>query len=374
MATSALVLLCTVGTPALRAQQLERVRAGTDHHAEQERLENLRGRADSLLREWRRANAIADLGDSVEHARAGAGSDTISVGALRVITNPSPVPLREAAARAWAVIDSTYGAEARQLEHRPLFIRAVDPDTTVERPVFRSALVVPWDLDAKALALLLLARVQPPPADPAFKAWLGDLVRPLLHPERYRARVYVELVTAPSQAARSCFLGDIESCRHALDLVDSPDVFLHWYRSPEERRVVVSRSLPSLSRGAHGRTFQACAAGGDSACIELLRSVPEQALPRPGTRNARETLVHLALRLGGRDAYGRLARPGAPVADRFAAAAGVPIDTLVTRWRAEIIAARPVPVTLPPWGLWIAIGWTALFAACGLRSSRWHVT
>src|SRR2546426_8916056 len=59
----------------------------------------LQARADSLLREWRRASAVADMVDSLNHARAAGGTDTISVGALRIVTNPSPARLREAAAR-----------------------------------------------------------------------------------------------------------------------------------------------------------------------------------------------------------------------------------------------------------------------------------
>jgi hypothetical protein len=359
----------------LSGQRLERVPGARDRLAERRRLEELGAHADSLLREWRRANAIAALVDTVDRVRAGGAADTIGAGSLRIVANPSPLPLREAAARAWAVLDSTYGPEARQLEQRPITLRALDPDTSVELPRLRGVVIVPWDLHATDLALVLLTHVQPPEADAAFKTWLGGLARPLVRPERHRAHVYVELVTVPSQAGRSCFLGEIESCRHYLDLVDSPDIFLRWYPSPDERRAVVSRSLPSLRRGGRGRAFELCEAGSDSACVELLRSMPRGELPQPAIRGARETLVHLALRLGGREAFHRLlASPDAPIADRLAGAAGVPIDSLVARWRAEILGSRPVPVTLPPWGPWIAIAWMAVFAACGLRSSRWRVS
>src|SRR5205823_857992 len=85
-------------------------------------VERLQARADSLLREWRRANALADMVDSLNRTRAAGGTDTISVGALRIVTNPSPARLREAAARAWLVIDSLYGSEAQQLAQRPYLI------------------------------------------------------------------------------------------------------------------------------------------------------------------------------------------------------------------------------------------------------------
>src|SRR5436190_10255188 len=97
-------------------------------------LPRLQARADSLAREWRHATAVADAIDSLERTRAPSGRDTIRVGALTIVTNPSPLPLREAAVRAWPVIDSLYGEEARQLAQRPYLVAAVDPDTTVEPP------------------------------------------------------------------------------------------------------------------------------------------------------------------------------------------------------------------------------------------------
>src|SRR5213592_4654361 len=134
----------------------------------------LQARADSLLREWRRANALADMVDSLNHARTAGGTDTISVGALRIVTNPSPARLREAAARAWPVIDSLYGTEARQLEQRPFFIAPYDPDTTSPKPTLRGAIQVPWDKDVASLATMLLTTVPIGRPDAALQNWLGD--------------------------------------------------------------------------------------------------------------------------------------------------------------------------------------------------------
>src|SRR2546423_2606338 len=49
----------------------------------------LRHRADSLAVEWRRANVLALIADSLERERAAGGRDTIAVGALRLVVNPS---------------------------------------------------------------------------------------------------------------------------------------------------------------------------------------------------------------------------------------------------------------------------------------------
>src|SRR5437773_1820033 len=342
-------------------------------------VERLQARADSLLREWRRANALADMVDSLNRTRAAGGTDTISVGALRIVTHPSPARLREAAARAWPVIDSLYGSEAQQLEQRPFFIAPYDPDTTSPKPTLRGAIQVPWDKDVASLATMLLTTVPIGRPDAALQNWLGGPVVPIVHPVQARAAVYVQLVTAPSQVARNCFLGVMNDCRNALTLAQSRDTLEQWYPSAAEQRALVFKSFAEFltfsDHGAHKPALQSCRAGSDSACSELLRSLPPGALPRPLTYDARAALVQIALRLGGREAYHRVvATPGKPIADRLAGAAGVSVDSRVSLWRSEILAARPAPVTVPPWGPWAALGWTAVFAVCALRSSRWRVS
>jgi hypothetical protein len=89
----------------------------------------LRARSDSLLREWRQANALASLQDSLRHAARLAGRDTIRAGALLIVANPSQLPLAQAAARIWTSIERYYGTAARNFSRRPFLIQAVDPDT-----------------------------------------------------------------------------------------------------------------------------------------------------------------------------------------------------------------------------------------------------
>jgi hypothetical protein len=337
-------------------------------------LARLRHRADSLAREWRQANAIADLVDSLERERAGAGRDTIAVGALRIVANPSPLPLREAAQGAWPVIDSLYGTAAANLVAHPYIIHAFDPDTNVRRGVLHVGMEIPWNMSTAALTMLLVSNVPIAQPDPALQLWLGGSVRPSVRTEQDRSGVYVQLVTAPSQAARACFLGQVPSCATALDLEGSAALEA-WYPSAAERRSLVTTDFADFfNHGANAAAYRGCAAGGDSACTGLLRSLPSGALPRPLGFDARATLVHLALRLGGRDAYRRLlADPAATLGARLSAAAGLGRDSLVARWRAAILAARPAPVVMPLWACFVALSWMAIFAGCGLRSSRWRV-
>lgn len=367
-----LLILTAIGTRAY-GQTLDRLHASADGLDSAQSLRRLKARADSLALEWRRANALADMVDSVDRVRGATGSDTIRVGALRIITNHSPLPLREAAIRAWPVIDSLYGPDAALLEQRPMVVAAYDPDTTVPRPVRRGAVPIPWDQDVASLTPILVANVPIGRSDSALANWLGGTVRPAVFFDRQLANVYVQLVTAPSQAARSCFTGALDRCRDAVGLVTTSDLLLRWYPSPAERRALVARTFSPYSQGPERSRLQSCVDGQDAACQEVLRALPWGVLPKPLGLDARETLLHVALRIGGREAYHRLmAAADQPMADRLALAAGVSTDCLVTRWRAAVLAARPVPLALPSSGVWIGLGWALFFAACGLRSSRWR--
>ena len=334
-----------------------------------------RRRADSLLSTWREAQRLADVADSLERARATAGSDTIAVGGLRIIVNPSSLPLREAAERAWPVIDSLYGSAAEDLPRYPYIFRAVDPDSGVRRAVLHVGVELPWDLDLRATSMVLLTTVTPPDFDPALADWLGAALRPALRPQDERAAVFVQLVTAPSEAVRACFLGDIARCQGVLQIGDSTGSLERLYATPAEREALVTGPFGDyFARGATALTLQNCRQHRVDACTALLRSLPPGSLPRPLAPAARMLLVRVALHAGGRDAYRRLvARPSATIGERLLSAAGMDFDSLVARWRNDALAARPKPLTLSWWASFAAIGWTAFFGFCALRSSRWRL-
>lgn len=338
-------------------------------------MARLRTRADSLLRAWQEARLLADIADSLERERATAGNDTIAVGHLRIIANPSPLPLRAAAERAWPVIDSLYGAAAADLAGQPYIFRAVDPDTAVRRSVLHVGLELPWDLDVGMTTNVLLKTVAVPRFDHALAQWLGAALRPTLRAGDERRAVYLQLVTAPSEAVRRCFLGDIERCKDVLQLGDLTGLLERWYVTPAEREALVTGSFTFyFERGATAAPLHQCREHHDDACTALLRSLPPGTLPRPLAYAARSSLVREALLIGGRDAYPRLvADSTAPMEARLARAAGVSIDSLVTSWRNGVLAARPPALTLPWWASVAALSWTALFGFLALRSSRWRL-
>lgn len=338
-----------------------------------EELHRLEARADSLARLWIEANALANLADSLEHAVSRGRADTLAVGSLRIISNASPLPLREAAARAWPTIDSLYGSAAKELESRPYLIHAIDPDS-LRRGRASWGIEVPWDKDVKELTNLLLVYTPMPPPDRPFQDWHGDVVRPSFRSRRTDLeQSYITLVTSPYTVGRDCYLGSLESCRSALGLDDPPDP-TRVFRTPADRRMALQGTIVAYLETDPMAALQGCRAGRDSACIELMRLLPPARLPRPVGVNARQTLVVTALRLGGREAYHQLlAHPEASMAARLSQAAGVPLDTLLARWRSEVLASRPAPVALPPFGPLVGLGWTVLFGLGALRSSRWRV-
>lgn len=335
----------------------------------------LRRQADSLAREWRQANGFATMVDSVERSRAGALDDTVGVGALRIITNRSPLPVREAAARAWPMIDSVYGDESQAFAQRPYVILAVDPDTSVRRARTYVGLQVDWNLEVEALARLLLATAPTGQPDGRLHDWLAGPVRPVQNPDRVRGAVYVALVTGRHAVSRHCLLGDIRACYHALALGDRSRALDDWYVDPSERHwLVTSMFAGFFDRGGTAGAYQSCARGGDSSCSALLRTLPLSAVPRPLGPEAQRSLVDLALRMGGRNSYHRLVSDStASIAARLAAASGVPIDSLLSSWHAEILAARPLSVPLSAGAVGATLLWVVIFGLCGLGSSRWRL-
>lgn len=345
-------------------------------------LPELRARADSLLVVWRDTVAVADLRDSLQALRRGGGGKiTVRAGALTVIANPSPLPLRSAAQMAWAMLDSLYGAEAEHvLAGRVLIIGVVDPADTLGRDVNAAASLrdVPNTLDLRALARLLVMSAPVDPGDPDLRDWLAGRLPNVAPLDRQLAGTYVELVTNRSHATRQCLAGALASCGDALGLSTAPEPYLRWYDASERGTVIRESFIYYFGRGRTAGQYRSCTEQqDDAACLELFRAVPAPLLAqlRPLSVDARRTVLLLALRRGGREAYRRLVRSsGRPMAERLSLAAGVPLDTLLAEWRSAAQGARQPPVSLPWWGPVLAFAWTAAFGACSLRSSRWRLT
>src|SRR6266542_3631424 len=206
--------------------------------------------------------------------------------------------------------------------------------------------------------------------DTALTNWLGPMLLPDATARVERSHVYVELVTAPAVAVRRCYAGVVESCAAALGTV-AGDRALLWYDAPE-RRTVVGRNLESAQHLGLYAASRACLdQESDAACLAVLHALPW--LEPPLSNEARQSLARVALSLGCRRAFIRLAEnTGRPLTQRLALAAAVPLDSLIHQWRELVIAARPRPVTLSARFAWAALGWSVVFGLLALRSTRWR--
>ena len=265
------------------------------------------------------------------------------------------------------------GVPERPLPDKPFLIDTAEAGQVRVTPM--KGLELPWDLDTRATTRVLLTTVTVPHFDHALADWLGGTLRPTVRAGDEQTAVYRQLVTVPSEAVRGCFVGDIARCKDVLQLGDSTGVLGRWYVTPTEREALVSGVFGDyFARGGTAPSLQKCRQHRDDACTALLQSLPPGTVPRLLATAARLSLVREALRAGGRDAYSRLvAHPEASIDTRLASAARMDIDSLVARWRNAVLAARPVSLALPWWAGIAAIGWTAFFGFCALRSSRWRL-
>ena len=303
--------------------------------------------------------------------------DTVAAGALRVVSRPADGELvRRAAAIAWARLDTLYGDAAAALVSEPvLFFSQSHPISNRPEMAHLPSVMAPDNATPVDVAYQLarMAGSQlAAPSDTALKHWLGSALLIDAPLASMNARVYVELVTAPSRAVHRCYAADLEACAAALGL--SPpgvDRVTTWY-DPAERRAIVRQTIGTPPGIVLRPAVDACVlSGSDSACLDVLRAAN---VAPPLSSDAPQTLARLVMG-SDRTAFARLtARRGAgePLPARLAAAARQPLDSLIGRWRAKVMAARPRPVTFAATIGWTALGWTLIFGFLALRSTRWR--
>jgi hypothetical protein len=339
-------------------------------------LDSLRRRADSLGDAWREAQMLATLQDSLRRTAPPPNMERFEDGALTVLADPSHLPLKQAVRDAWQQLDAFYGDAAAALAGRPIVVRVLTPQQT-RRPGHGERFVLATDdLTAAQLTTLLVRNAPFAPADRALHAWLSAAFVPPADSVRERATVYVDMVTAPASISQWCFGGDIAACRTALGLSPAPRPVLDWWTAGDRRRLVpVLLEDYYLRSPEHRPVATACLEGGvDSACVQLLESIPRAALPPALGAMARLTLVQLALARGGRGAYARLlADSSATIAERLAAASGMTPDSLVAAWQRAVVASRPNRVAMRWLTGVVVIGWIGVLTTCALRSTRWRL-
>ena len=322
------------------------------------------------------ASVLAVRADSARREQL----DTVRAGALVILTrHPDSERVRRGAAIAWGQLDSLYGDEAATLAARPMMFWFLQRDgrplpqyVTQYQAVLGDSASTAADIARQLISGAVTVLRQN--SDTALSNWLGPLLLPESPSAAETARIYVELVSAPSVAVRRCYQtpADAASCRAALGLLDGGDRVTLWFDADQRRALV--RNMSAMDRAGMGQqaAADACLLGqSDEGCISVLHAVTY--LDPPLSVEARHSFARTALYAGGRGAYRRLVRSaGRRLSERFAAASGMSADSLVLRWRAAILAGRPRTVTLATASGWMALAWAIAFGLLALRSTRWR--
>lgn len=177
------------------------------------------------------------------------------------------------------------------------------------------------------------------------RSWLGQsrLLRDDWTPS---ARgTYRTIARTNSRSARACIEGVLRACRSLLAIEANNDTTGSWLDAGERRAELVRLQSQryGLSRyfftDAGKALYNRCAGvGNDSACREAMRMMRTAA---PVNSEGRAALVHLAIQVGGAEAYARLqgARSN-DVGSILETTAGMPLDALLRRWHSAIISAK----------------------------------
>jgi hypothetical protein len=180
------------------------------------------------------------------------------------------------------------------------------------------------------------------------RAWMGKAAslhangRP--NPELYST--YREIARSNRKSSRACLEGAIGACRSLMAIEPGNDTAVSWLDEKERRdllaqlgrrgRQYMLRHLP----GTNMKLYESCMRReDDNACRDALRSMNVRA---PVSDNSRTEVWRLTLAIGGPEAYARMeASQASEIGDVLAAGAGVPIDSVVSRWRAMVVRAMP---------------------------------
>ena len=170
--------------------------------------------------------------------------------------------------------------------------------------------------------------------DPDLTTWLGPTVTGQALPDLLDGSVR-DLLPSRSGPARRCLSGDIAGCRRGLDLGGEGDELARWF-DLADIPALFSRS-EWIEERTPGRA--ACLAGRDLETCRRAMRAGGITTPRPTTHRVHESVYAFALATGGEGALLRLHRAaGRPVPDQLAAAAEVPIDSLIAAWQRALVA------------------------------------
>jgi hypothetical protein len=189
---------------------------------------------------------------------------------------------------------------------------------------------------------------------------------------------HVELLSAAPGATTGCIEGSIAQCRIALGLTAPSDPLTAFWDSAG-RYETVRRLGPGWKAPEIRPQKERCLrTREDASCTAFIRYALSTDPARwtvdlaPVGRAGRETLLLVAVRLGGRDALRTLhSDTGGAVGRIVETAAGQPIDSVVSAWRASVLEARP-DEELARRSRLAALLWSLGFALVAIGGSAWR--
>lgn len=335
----------------------------------------VQARLDSLTALLPAAERAADIADSIQHpGKWLVAPDTFSVGPITVLARPDQRRLAERAfAEAWQAQEAAFGDSTTLLSDRPfafhygsrsafrgdeshLRIVAIDP---IFFPGRRSTEIARLAAE-RALLNVLAERL------PKSIPWM----LPTPGREGRLSDVRRELAVVPSRAVQRCYQGDLSWCWEAVGNSDAADRWSRWY-SPDQRRLVVLGDKRRLRPERMQLRAQCVTGHAPHACDEFLAG---ETAPVPLSFPARRTLAQEALRIGGRGAYARLlADTTCTIRECLGRVAGISPDSLMARWRRNVLAAESDNDAGLGSRRWTALLWVLLMAGLAMRSTRWRL-
>jgi hypothetical protein len=195
--------------------------------------------------------------------------------------------------------------------------------------------------------------------------WGGEWIPSRRLTSEIRENAAVDLASSSSIVARTCYSGSVPACESALGLTDVHDALTEWY-SPEGWRALVSTWKPLKTEYSIIADRAECLEKKVTAvCERLSRGRP---VPYPLSVSTRQTLLGLALELGGRPAYARLTSAKGTPLEILSAVAGVAPDSLIREWRTRVMAASPKSASPSPSQAAVFAAWIVVFGfAAGRR-------
>ena len=334
-------------------------------------------RLDSLVRVLQALST-----DSVKATRRATDSVTIRLGPLAIVADRSDRALVESAVqRVDTLFGRMLGSTPPSFEGWTLRLRAdaasgrivhmlsLRDNNRIDRAITETVPTAAAVGDAIISRTgMIVARL----TDSTFRGWLGNDLSIDLHgaSKAEWTGAWLNAAGTGNQLVSACMKGDTRSCVNGLDLLSAPAPLHGWY-TPEERSALVIvwshdyGHIPLVGTSS-------CAMGSMAACDSVFLNPSGPHIESPLAGSSRRTLTELALSVGPPGAASRLMQTVGTPQQRLATVAGIPIDSLVALWRANVVANHSAADITSVSALVAALLWSTLIAAMALRSSRWR--